>query len=65
MSFFSDINLSKLSEIVDHIQGETQRYNQDTQSQIETLESDLKQIKTKVDAKQTNTIGNNFCLFIC
>ena len=62
---FSDINLSKLSEIVDHIQGETQRYNQDTQSQIETLESDLKQIKTKVDAKQTNAIGNNFCLFSC
>ena len=47
--YFSDINYSKLSELVEHIQGEMSTYQNEANSQLEQLESDMDNVKTLVE----------------
>ena len=60
--YFSDINYSKLSELVEHIQGEVSTYQNEANSQLEQLESDMDNVKTLVEtaSKDSKDSGNLF-----
>ena len=59
--YFSDINYSKLSELVEHIQGEMSTYQNEANSQLEQLESDMDNVKTLVEtaSKDSKHSGTN------
>ena len=60
--YFSDINYSKLSELVEHIQGEMSTYQNEANSQLDQLESDMDNVKTLVEtaSKDSKHSGNLF-----
>ena len=50
-----DINHSKLSELVEHIQGEMVTYQNDANSQLEQLEADMNNVKTLVETAKNDS----------
>ena len=50
--------MSKLSELVEHIQSEVDRNSKDSTSQYTNMEADIKSLKTKME-KESNKIGIN------
>ena len=47
--YYLDINYSKLSELVDHLQSELDRQHQDSSSQAEQIEKSLNTLRAKLE----------------
>ena len=52
---YPDINFSKLSELVEHIQGEMATFQNDANSQLEHLETDINNVKTLAETASKNS----------
>ena len=61
-----DINFSKLSELVEHIQGEMATFQNDANSQLEHLEADINNVKTLAEtaSKDSTHSGKIFLTLI-
>ena len=62
LMFYPDINFSKLSELVEHIQGEMATFQNDANSQLEHLETDINKVKTLAEtaSKDSSHSGKIF-----
>ena len=62
MFYPTDINFSKLSELVEHMQGEMATFQNDANSQLEHLETDINNVRTLADtaSKDSTDSGKIF-----